>query len=275
MYRFLAKPRWIALHLLVLIFVPCFALLGRWQLDRFHERRAEASQVERAQAAAAVPLASLDQVGGTVAHGRANRQVTVAGHYDSAHQVLARLRSQDGQTGFYVIAPLVTADGAGVLVNRGFVPTAANGAGPADVPPPPTGQVTVSGRLQRSEGAGPAPADLPAGQVQKIDSGQLSPRVGYPLYAGYVDLATQTPPAAAVPVPVPPEDTSGDDNSVGMLSWQNMSYVVTWWLFAVLTVVFWGRMVRRERAALLAARAAPEPGGVDAAARRAAADARG
>jgi cytochrome oxidase assembly protein ShyY1 len=253
-YRFLATPRWIGLHLLVLACVPSFILLGHWQLDRFHERRAQAAQVERAQAMPPQPLERLDQPGGVVAHGRQNRQVAVAGRYDTAHQVLARLRSQDGQTGFFVITPLIRADGVGVLVNRGFVQTDASGSGPAAVPAPPTGQITLTGRLQRSEGAATNTADLPAGQIQKIDSGQLAPRLGYPLYAGYVDLATQTPPAAATPASVPPEDTSGDDDSVGMLSWQNMSYVVTWWLFAVLAVGFWVRMLRRERAAVLAAR---------------------
>lgn len=255
MYRFLAAPRWIGLHLLVLACVPSFVLLGHWQLDRFHERRAQATQIERAQAMPPQPIEALDQPGGVVAHGRQNRQVAVAGRYDAGHQMLARLRSQDGQTGFYVITPLIRSDGVGVLVNRGFVQTDASGSGPGPVPTPPTGQVSLTGRLQRSEGTASNTADLPAGQIQKIDSGQLASPLGYRLYAGYVDLATQTPPAAAALAPVPPEDTSGDDDSVGMLSWQNMSYVVTWWLFAVLAVVFWVRMFRRERATILAARA--------------------
>ena len=38
MYRFLLTPRWLALHVLVLVLIPAFVLLGRWQFGRFAER---------------------------------------------------------------------------------------------------------------------------------------------------------------------------------------------------------------------------------------------
>jgi cytochrome oxidase assembly protein ShyY1 len=38
-YAFLRQPRWLALGFLVLLVLPSFVLLSRWQLSRLDDRR--------------------------------------------------------------------------------------------------------------------------------------------------------------------------------------------------------------------------------------------
>nr|BFE84880.1 hypothetical protein GCM10020093_074810 [Planobispora longispora] len=44
-YRFLLTPRWIALHVVVLLVIPAFVFLGQWQFGRFEERSASSDRI--------------------------------------------------------------------------------------------------------------------------------------------------------------------------------------------------------------------------------------
>lgn len=50
------------------------------------------------------------------------KRVRVRGHYDHSLEVRSGPRSWEGQSGFFVLTPLVLANGKRVVVNRGWVP---------------------------------------------------------------------------------------------------------------------------------------------------------
>ncbi|MGH3343160.1 MAG: SURF1 family cytochrome oxidase biogenesis protein [Carbonactinosporaceae bacterium] len=237
MYRFLLRPRWIALHLLVLVTVPAFVRLGMWQLDRFEEERAASTLLQENRALEPVPVAQLVRPGQRVDAGDEWRRVTVRGRYDAERELVVRNRSYRGQIGFYALTPLVTAGGAALVVQRGWVPAGETARTRPDVPAPPDGTVELTGYLRRSEPAADE-GPMPAGQVARIALPGLAHRLPYPLYGGYVALTAQRPTTDPAPARVPPEDFSG--------GWQNLAYAVQWPLFAAIGVAGWGLLVRRE-----------------------------
>ncbi|MCK2214151.1 SURF1 family protein [Actinomadura sp. ATCC 31491] len=246
-YRFLLTPRWLGLTLVVLLVIPAFVLLGRWQYGRFEERSANSERVTANIEAPPVPLEKLAAPGGKVSEDDRFRRVTVAGSYDTAHALVVRRRPQEGRPGFYVLTPLVTAGGTAVLVNRGWVPAGATADTPPAVPPPPTGQVTVTGRLRPSETEESAGlrevSGLPPGQVLLIDAGAIGRRLPYRVLDGYVELIAQQPAATPAPAPVPEPD-------VGAGGGLNLAYAFQWWLFIGIAIGGWILLMRREAAEL-------------------------
>ncbi len=241
MYRFLATPRWLIAHLVVVAIVAVFISLGSWQLRRLDERRAANAQLELRLADPAKALTELvDGIddpsdGGTLAY----RRVTVSGIYDPDHEVLARSRVYEGQSGFHLLTPLITGDGRAVLVNRGWVPLE------WDQPPvegalPPNGEVLLAGVIRASESrSGLGPADPTEGPLQRlywIDLTRLQSQLPYPLYPVYLQLLEQQPAQrGSLPVPAPlPELTEGP----------HLSYAIQWFSFTVIALVGYGALIR-------------------------------
>lgn len=237
MYRFLLGPRWIALTLAVIALVAAFGLLARWQYDRNVERGASNDVVEQ----------NLDQPPKPVSRVLDDRSpaadtewtpVTVTGRYDAGHELLVRYRYLNSAPGFEVLTPLRTADGRALLVDRGWVPAQNATTEAPDVPPPPAGEVTVTGRVRASE-HGPANQVRPeTGQVRFVDVGRIGATMPYPLYGGYVELAEQRPAVAAEgPTPLPaPELDPGP----------HLSYAVQWCLFSLIAIGGWIYLVYDE-----------------------------
>ncbi|GII52301.1 SURF1-like protein [Planotetraspora thailandica] len=242
MYRFLLTPRWLGFHVLVLALIPAFVFLGRWQLGRFEEKSAARTLITANLNSAPVPLPTLDKVGGSVPNAVKFRPVTVQGSYDPAHELVVRRRTQNSVVGFYVITPLTTSGGT-VLVNRGWVPAGATADSPPQVPPAPTGEVTVTGRLRPAETEDTTGirnrSGLPPGQILLINTTDIGKTLSYPLYGGFVELTAQQPQTGAAPDPVPTPDT-GDGGGL------NLAYAVQWWLFIGVAVGGWFLLIRRE-----------------------------
>src|SRR5262245_31120470 len=87
--------------------------LGVWQLHRYHYRSDVNARIDAATQAAPRAIAEVlaappdDGVGAPPDTADTWSVVTVTGHYDVAHQVLARARTLDDTLGFEVITPLV------------------------------------------------------------------------------------------------------------------------------------------------------------------------
>jgi cytochrome oxidase assembly protein ShyY1 len=234
-YRFLLSPRWIALGLLMTLAAATMVGLGLWQLSRYHYRSDINTRIDAATSHAPLPLAetlaapAAGRVGAPPDSAATWNVVTATGRYDQAHEILARIRTLNDTVGFEIITPLVLADGTAVLVDRGWVPAPPAGASVAPaVPPAPTGEVTVVGRVHAPESrattAEPFDGRL---AVRRIGPEQLSASIPYPLYGAYLTLEQQTPPADSTLVPIPP-----DHENAAM----NAGYVVQWWAFAALTL---------------------------------------
>ncbi|WP_281260695.1 SURF1 family cytochrome oxidase biogenesis protein [Murinocardiopsis flavida] len=241
MLRVLLSPRMLAFHALVLLVVPSFIMLGQWQFHRWEGKAAAADLAEANLDSAPVPVAELMAPGDDVARADRWKQVTATGRYDTDHELLVRNRDGENGVGLYVLTPLVTADGTGLLVNRGWVPQPPTATSRPDVPPAPTGEVTVTGRAQFSESEANTGirerGGLPESQIMVIDVGRIAGALDYPVYGGFVELTGQDPESDPAPemVPVPEVDT-------GM----HLSYAVQWWVFTVVAVVGWVFLVRRE-----------------------------
>ncbi|MFI6324918.1 SURF1 family protein [Nonomuraea sp. NPDC050556] len=243
MYRFLLTPRWVALHVVVLLVIPAFVFLGRWQFGRFEERSSSSTQISQNLDAQPVPLADLATPAQPVRQADRFRTVTAQGTYDPAHALLVRRRPQDGQLGFYVLTPLVTTQGQAVLVNRGWVKAGATADTLPEVPAPPSGQVTVTGRLRPSETEATSGikdrAGAPAGQVLLINADKIGKGLPYQLVGGFVELTEQQPKADPAPAPVPEPD-------VGSGGGLNFAYGIQWWLFIGVAIGGWLLLIRRE-----------------------------
>ena len=262
MLRTALRPRWLALLVVVLLAATGMAFLGQWQLDRARQRGAAAEQREQSRVR---PLGEVLTARRTFPGDAAGARVAARGEWDPARQVLVAGRDLGGRTGFWVVTPLRLPDATGVAVVRGWVPSATDPAAAAPAAGSPPGTVTVVGRLEPAEPpAQRAPGEasgLPPGQLDRLASTELIARWPYPLLTGYVVAESQQPPAAApapTPVPAPAPETG--------LAWQNLSYAVQWWAFAVFGFFFWWRLVRDDHAGTLRrdpAGAGPEPVGDD------------
>ncbi|WP_243707460.1 SURF1 family protein [Micromonospora sp. KC606] len=248
MYRFLLTPRWLGILALTLVAAAVMALLGDWQLDRYRERTAVNERIDAGSRGAAAPLR--DRVpaptGGAGTAGPAPAEedqwsrVTVTGRYDPTNVVLVRGRTVDRTVGFEVIVPLLLADGSAVLVDQGWIPPAPGGGAMTAprVPAVPAGEVTVIGRVHPTETGGSG-VERRDGRLEtrRVTVGKLAAQLPYPVHGAYLLSDEQNP----APDPTFKAVPIGHANN-----WQNLGYVVQWWIFAGMTLVGYAWVARRE-----------------------------
>jgi cytochrome oxidase assembly protein ShyY1 len=244
-YRFLLTPRWLGLAALTVGLAAVMVLAGHWQLERYHQRSAINARIDAARTAAPVPIDEAMPVprGGAGTAGPAAApeaqwsRVRVTGRYDSERQILARGRTLDGKVGFEVLTPIRLDGGDAVIVNRGWIAAGADASARPDVPAPPAGEVSVTGRLARTEtGAARLVRQDGRIEVRGISLPPLAAELPYPVYGSYVLLDPGEPGGDALTA-LP----SRRENA-----WQNAGYVVQWWLFAAMTLAAYPWLARRE-----------------------------
>jgi cytochrome oxidase assembly protein ShyY1 len=246
-YRFLLTPRWLGILALTLAASAVMVLLGNWQLHRYQQRATTNERIDSAQMRAPVPLTEVLPGAGTIA-GTAGQpppaeaawtRVTATGRYDAANTFVIRSRTVDEQVGFEAVVPLILDDGTAVLVDRGWLPPARGAATvTVQVPAPPTGPVTVVGRVHLSESR-PDPVSRRDGRLEtrRIAVPQLAAELPYPVFGGYLLLDQQTPAADPAFSAIPAQHEN---------DWQNAGYVVQWWIFAAMALFGYGWLARRE-----------------------------
>lgn len=133
----------LVIALATLAAVALTARLGWWQLERAAQKRAIAAAI--AERSALPPLTTLaaDQPASAVLH----RRVALAGRWQGAHTVYLENRQMGGRPGFYVVTPLVLADGSAIAVQRGWLPRDLRERARLPAVPSPDGEVTVRGRI--------------------------------------------------------------------------------------------------------------------------------
>src|SRR5512143_1153301 len=193
-YRFLFSPKWIGFHLLIVVLVVTMINLGFWQLRRLDHRRHFNAEV---RANANQPVVPLDEIDFSVPDRSAIewRRVRVSGSYVAGHQFLVVNRSQNGDTGRNVVDALRLPDGSLLLVNRGFVPIEDN------VPPLPSGSVTLIGSLRVSEHrriGQPSDENVSdLSEIHRIDIPVLQKQLDGAVLPMYVEQLEVVPPDAA------------------------------------------------------------------------------
>lgn len=231
-FAFLATRRWVSLTVVCVMVLPVFKALSDWQWRRLHQRQTFNAAVSRSLAAPPVPAAVL--LSATPDAEAQWRQVAMCGTWDVTHQVLVRRKSLDTEVGFWVVTPLVDR-GVTLVVVRGWLPAAGSSKDSPTIPTPPSGQVCTVSRLRLvTARTRPAPTDLPRGQVDQVEPGEIS-AAAYP--GGYGELVSSTPDSSQGLVLWPaPELTEGP----------HRSYAIQWLVFAAMTVVGWVILVRGE-----------------------------
>ncbi|WP_030766855.1 SURF1 family protein [Streptomyces sp. NRRL F-2664] len=243
MYRFVLTRQWVSLTLVALVLIPVMIKLGFWQYHRHVHRVAQNQLIEANLRAEPVPMTEVTSPGHKVPRADFWRSVTATGTYDSAHEVVVRMRTSNGdKVGFHVVTPLVLTDGRVVLVDRGWVPGGDDPRAYPPVPAAPAGEVTVTGRLKADETSGSSGIKdrkgLPDRQVMLINSAQQAERLGRPVLGGYLELTGPDPGEGG-----PETVADPDHDSIGA----HMAYAVQWWLFASAVPVGWLVLVRREK----------------------------
>ncbi|MFI8004185.1 SURF1 family protein [Streptomyces sp. NPDC086010] len=243
MYRFLLTRQWVIVTLIVLALIPTMIELGFWQLHRHEHRVAQNALISRNLESEPVPVDRLTAPGHSVPRSDYWRAVTATGTFDTRHEVVVRRRtSQDERIGVLVLTPFDLKGGGTVLVNRGWVEAAPDQQAFPEVPAPPRGQVTVTGRLKADETTGTSGIKdlkgLPDRQVMLINSAQQAHLLGRPVLGGYLELTAPAPGDGR-----PEMIAAPDDDSIG----PHMAYAVQWWLFAAGVPVGWVVLARREK----------------------------
>ncbi|MEV7728110.1 SURF1 family protein [Streptomyces sp. NPDC087917] len=243
MYRFVLTRQWVCLTLIALALIPAMIKLGFWQYHRHEHRVAQNELIARNLYGKPVPVSDLTSPGHTVPRDDYWRAVTATGTYDTAHEVVVRMRtSNDDKVGFQVVTPLVLDDGRVALVNRGWIPGGDDPRAFPPVPAPPSGEVTVTGRLKADETTGGSgikdKKGLPDRQVMLINSAQQAASLGRSVLGGYLELTAPAPTGDGPELVAEP-----DHDSIG----PHMAYAVQWWLFTAAVPVGWMVLVRRER----------------------------
>lgn len=241
MLEILRQRRWLGFTAFVLAMLVLCVVLARWQWNRYQLRLAENDRLDAALSAPAVPVADLLDAAPAGSGAPALppelewRTVTATGTFDAAGEAAVRRRPLDGRNGFWIVTPLVTDSGV-VLVNRGWAPAGSDATTAPDVPAPPAGQVTVTGRLRPAETTEPTDAP-PPGQAWAADPEILVAPAGTPRFNAYAELTSSVPAADAelTSLPVP-----------GHRGLNNLVYSVQWLLFGLVGIVGWWQLIRVE-----------------------------
>lgn len=246
-WAFLLRPQWLALYVVVIGFAYlCFTVLAPWQLGKNTKTTRENAQISSSLTSEPVPVTSLLPRQDSKAPDDAWKRVTATGRYLPEGQVLARLRSIDGEPAFEVLTPFAVDGGPNVLVDRGYIKPVDGNKVP-EFAAAPTDTVTITARLRDSEllalGKEPFHQDG-AQQVYSINTDQIAQVTGIPLAGSYLQLV---------------EDQPGGLGVIGLPHLNSgpfLSYGIQWIAFGIIAPIGVGYFVvaeykqrRRDRAA--------------------------
>jgi cytochrome oxidase assembly protein ShyY1 len=225
------------LFALVVVVLAWFAwFLGQWQFHRLEDRRDRNAVIERNEQAPPAPVEEVLAPGRPVDPDDQWRVVEATGEYAVDDTVVVRYRTRDGASGIDVVVPLVTADGPSLLVDRGWLATDNRAVDASGVPPPPDGQVTVTGWV-RADATGDSTA-VDEQSTRAISSERIGEALDREVYGGFVDLRSEDPPPDE---PLAPVELPELDNG------PHFFYGLQWWFFGVLAVFGFGYLAYDER----------------------------
>ena len=233
----LTSRRWLGAFAVALAFAVAAFFLGQWQWHRYEAKAARADRINSHYDAK--PQAVLDVLGADpLPLSRDWTRVTMQGRYAAEATLLVRNRPFDGTYGYEVLVPFENTSGGTVLVDRGWVQNAETAETLPAVVPAPTGDVTVTGWLRRSEPS--LGKTLPRGQLASINLTDASAQVGSPLLGSYVILEVERLPDGTAPAR--PTALEAPDTDLG----PHQAYAFQWWLGMVAGFVLVWFGARRE-----------------------------
>ena len=215
--------------LVVLALCGTFIRLGFWQLDRAADlKELQKPYVEQP----VVPLTDIAQPSANLSDQAINRIVTMSGRYvlqlDAPGQ-----KDKNGKVETWLVGVLEVDGGGAILVVR------SNKS--AELP---KGDVEIKGRLlvrQFEDRSAKSESNL-----SRLDPSLLVGMYDLPIFDGYVVAMREKVDGAELVLPRVKVDPARP--SVPGYYWQHISYVVIWWLMALVVVFlpFYGRKRRSE-----------------------------
>jgi cytochrome oxidase assembly protein ShyY1 len=182
------RPRWIPL-LAALVLIALFIRLGVWQLSRADEKREIMAAAEAAPAL--VFQADMTQP-------ERYAQLSVTGRFDTERHILLDNQVLKGRPGVHVWTPFKTDAGPWLLINRGWLPIAADRSLPVIETPSATlalsAQVNAAPRVGRKLGGQDQLKTNTWPQlVTYLDVAQISAAMDLPLRPWILQLAPESP----------------------------------------------------------------------------------
>jgi len=231
-YRFLLSPRWIGLLIFAAVMAVACVFLGGWQHDRYEQRQESNAVIRGNYEGEPIPVERA--LGDGWDSGLAWRRVTATGTFDRSAEITVRFAQRGSQPGVDVVTPMRLDSGDVVLVERGWVPAARTGAAPDDIPPAPSGRVTITGWLQPDSTAD-ADATTPRdGQVRAVDSSRWTDLLGTEALPGHIAMTD------------PEQDGIASAEEPDLGSGPSLFYSIQWYFFAGLAVFGYYWFVRTE-----------------------------
>ena len=236
MLRQFFSSRWMGYLALTVVFSVVASFFGLWQWDRRQQAVAAMELVEANWDATPLTVTEF-----RVRHPQASEAeqwtpIVLEGRYVPEDQLLVRTRPRAGVVGFEVLVPF-EAGAETLLLSRGWVATGESTDFPDFVPPPPSGEVAVMGRVKmwepmlRGRGA-------PEGQVASINIEDVQAQVSSSLADDlYLVVDSETPRPAVTPL--------GAQRPV-LDEGPHLSYTFQWFLFALMAFVGYGWLFRQE-----------------------------
>jgi cytochrome oxidase assembly protein ShyY1 len=223
--------RWIGALAVAALFAVACVFLGRWQWHKHEDKVARAERVNSHYFAIPVPLSTaMPGPDADLPPPQEWTLVTATGRYAAQSLLLVRNRPNNGVFGYEVVVPLQLADGASLLVDRGWIPNGASAAEPSTVPATPAGQTTVTGWLRLGEPS--LGRQMPKGRLASINLAEARTQTGASLYGAYLIMRDEdgTPGGAGTPArqisalqPLERPDTGEGPH---------LAYALQWWLGA-------------------------------------------
>ena len=219
------KPS-IAATVVLLLLTALFAALGNWQ-----SQRGASKMLTEQQFSTAKPLL-FEQA---IEQESRFAPIDVSGHYDSERHILLDNQVWNGQAGVHVFTPFYTDTGIVVLVNRGWLPLAADRQH-MPVIQTPKNQTVLRGMLNIF----PVPGRM-LGAADKLDSSNW-PQLVTSLNAEDASVAIDASLAKWI-VQLSATEQDGFDGRdwqpVFLTSNKHSAYAFQWYALAVISVVLW------------------------------------
>lgn len=212
--------------------------LGTWQVERRTWKLDLIARVEARVHASPVPVPPRRQWGGLTAAADEYRRVRAEGVFLHDRETLVQAVTDRG-AGYWVMTPLVQADGTAILINRGFVPPemrdpASRGVAPA--------AAAIVGLLRMTEPGGGflRRNDPAADRWYSRDVAAIADARGLRDGATYFVDADATPNPGGMPV-----------GGLTVIAFHNnhLVYAVTWYALALMVLSATWLFVREERRA--------------------------
>ncbi len=234
--------RWVATMAVAVVVAAGCATAGLWQWHRYQTVSAAVAVVERNVGAPAAPIEERLAPGTPVTADEVWQSVEATGHYLPGSTVLLRNRPVGGAQGFHELAGFAIDTGrlagAVLVVDRGWIPVAADASSPQAVAALPVGPVDLVAQLRMNEAA--TDRSAPPGQVQMINAAMVRAAAEQPWPGTTLDaygaVVSENGQGTGLGALNPPSTDLGP----------HLSYTFQWAVFAIGSLVGAVILLRRE-----------------------------